>query len=350
MMILDIFDMSALVHTGNTAEAYRYDSYYNYPTGGIHYALKYIVPSLLTGHYVIAAFDSRSFRKDIVCDYKAGRTFNKVVKSQLETLYEGLLSANIACYKYDTFEADDIINWAVKEYKARDDVQEVVIFGNDYDLCHNVDFRVRFRGINSNVNSIYYGNFSKSIRMGDTVMFNTIAAYKVFCGDTSDSIPSFKHSGGLTGRQIYGRYVKFISDAQEEASVVFSIDYLTSINPLGVFINKSGLFNDDDKKDLGIRIKLIYPADRPADVELLASNRDSLDRDNLYRFLLVYGDRYSLSSFNMYRATPCKEDIEVVKEKARQLLSGEYEVDRSLPLETNYSVYEDDEALFLREF
>lgn len=348
-MILDIFDMSALVHTGNGAEAYRYDSYYNYPTGGIHYALKYLIPSLVGGHHVIAAFDSRSFRKDIVCDYKAGRNFNKVVKSQLETLYEGLLSANIACYKYDTFEADDIINWAAKEYKVKDNVEEVVIYGNDYDLCHNVDFKVRFRGINSNVNSIYYGNFSKSIRAGETLMFNTIAAYKVFCGDSSDGIPSFKHSGGLTGKQIYSRYVKFIQDAQEKKGAVFSIDYLTSIHPLGVFINTSGLFNEEDQQDLVIRIRLIYPADRPKDVELIPSSKKDLDRDKLYRFLLVYGDKYALSNFDMYRGTPCKEDIDIVKGKARQLLNGEYEVDRSLPLETNYSDYEDD-ALFLREF
>lgn len=348
-MILDIFDASALVHSGNGSEMYRSESYYNYPIGGIHYFFKFLAPSLVAGHKVVVAFDSRSFRKDLDLKYKSNRTVKKAVRSQLETLYDGLMASNIACYKVDTYEADDIINWAVNKYKHSSDYNEIIIYGNDYDLCHNIDYKVRFRGITSNVNSIYYGNFTKSIKHGETIMFNTLAAYKVFCGDTSDCIQPFKHEAGLKPKELYDKYVDFLNKYQDDNDVRFSIDYLISIAPIAVFINTSNLFTEAEKQQLYNRIKLVYPAECPNDVDIVPSGLRDVNNSELCRFLNMYGDRYALSCFEYKKSKPIQSDIEIIKNKAHQLLSGEYEVDRNLPLETNYSEYEDD-ALFLREF
>lgn len=346
-MILDIFDASALVYSGSNIDSYRYNTYYNYPIGGIQYAFKYLAPSLLSRHHVVVAFDSKTFRKDIDYKYKSNRGNGKIVHSQLETLYDGLCASNVACYKVDSFEADDIIHWAVKQNKTKYD--EVVIYGNDYDLCHNVDFNVRFRGITTNVNSIYYGTFSKSIKQGETIMFNTIAAYKVFCGDSSDCIPAFKSESGKSASELYKLYVKFLNDYQDEHKIRFSIDYLISVQPIAVFINTSGLFSNLEKEELYKRIQLVYPAECPADLTIDPSMIDDLNKEELSRFLNIYGDKYALSCFNFRKIKPSDDDIDNVKQKARQLLNGEYEVDRNKPIEDNMADYEDS-TLFLREF
>ena len=105
---LVIIDASACVYTGMCSKRHKDKSYYGYPVGGLHYLFRYVTTALAQTSHVIVAFDSRSFRKDLLDGYKAGRKHDKRVQSQLEMAYEMLQRANVACYKYDGYEVDDI--------------------------------------------------------------------------------------------------------------------------------------------------------------------------------------------------------------------------------------------------
>ena len=87
---LIIIDASACVYTGMYSKRHKDKSYYGYPVGGLHYLFRYVVTALAQTSHVIVAFDSRSFRKDLIDGYKAGRKHDKRVQSQLEMAYEFL--------------------------------------------------------------------------------------------------------------------------------------------------------------------------------------------------------------------------------------------------------------------
>ena len=70
---LVIIDASACVYTGMCSKRQKDKSYYGYPVGGLHYLFRYVTTALAQTSHVIVAFDSRSFRKDLLDGYKAVR-------------------------------------------------------------------------------------------------------------------------------------------------------------------------------------------------------------------------------------------------------------------------------------
>ena len=324
MADLQIIDVPACVYTGCNTQNYRERQYYNYPIGGIHFLMRYLSTAIGEGDDFVLCFDSPNFRRELYPQYKSGRSHNPVVISQIETLYSGLSSCGIKCEKYDHFEADDIIDWAVSQNLPN--YSDVIIIGNDYDLCHSVQSKVRFKTIRKDMNCIYRGNFENSIERGEHILFNTISAYKVFCGCTSDKIPSITLSNGFSGKRIYYAYVDFL----KSLNVPLTYSLTSGFKPLLLFSKQSGLFNDAELEDLLRNITLVFPAECPPDVRILPNSSFGFSRDKLSYFLSMYNDYTSLSCIGGHKVYLTEEDKQALRDKSRALSSGEFAADRNL--------------------
>lgn len=340
---LAIIDASACVYTGMNSPRHHDRSYYGYPVGGLHYLFRYVSIALAKQYDIIIAFDARSFRKDLLNGYKAGRKHDKRVRSQLELAYKFLQEANIACYKYDGYEADDIIAWGTQQ--NINDYYDITIYGNGHDLLHNVQNKVFFHSISSNTSSINILNFEKGIEKGKDIPLNTISAYKVFCGCTSDRIPSLMLKCGLNGDEIYQKYLQFL----RERKIPFDYKVITNPNLVAVFANISGLFTEEEKAEVYVRIKLVYPADCPDNICIKGSTKKDVDFANLRYALTLFNDYESLRCLKLDKMSLAQSDINYLRENAGLLLSGAYEVDRNVECEINNMDIFSDEDLFLRD-
>lgn len=339
---LRVIDASACVYTGMSSEVHRDRSYYGYPVGGLHYLFRYIVGALARKEDVIVAFDSRSFRKDLLDTYKAGRAHSKVVASQLEQAFSVLTEANLACYKVKPYEADDVINWAVQQNHGN--YYDIEIYGNDKDLVHCVQPGVSFRSISSNVNSIYVSNFDYGIEKGVKIPFNTVAAYKVFCGCSSDRIPSFKLENGKGGLEVYQDYLGFLEENR------IGSDYYLITNPklLVFFGNLIGYFSPEDKKELLKRIRLVYPAECPEGLVVSPSTYKSVNKETLTWALSLFNDWESIKCLKCGKHSLSDVDVDRLRSLAKDLTSGSFEVDRNRQCEIEeMQVFE--ESVFLRD-
>lgn len=340
---LIIIDASACVYTGMYSKRHKDKSYYGYPVGGLHYLFRYVVTALAQTSHVIVAFDSRSFRKDLIDGYKAGRKHDKRVQSQLEMAYEFLQKSNVACYKYDGYEADDIIAWAVQQNV--DNYLEIEICGNDHDLLHNVQRNVMFRSISSNTTSVYMVNFEKAIEKGKTIYFNTISAYKVFCGCNSDKIPPLALQCGLRGEEIYDKYIDFLREEQ------ISFDYNTIIDSklVNIFAALSGLFTTEERLDVLNRVNLVYPAKCPEGITLTGTSLKEVNANELCYTLSLFNDFESIKCLRYRKSTLAQDDINMLRSAGRDLLTGAFEVDRNQECSINKMDSFEEEDLFLKD-
>lgn len=342
MFNLKIFDVSAFVYTGSTASEFKNRFYFNYPVGGIHYLMRYVTSALADKDYIVLAFDDRdSFRKKIMPCYKEGRKPNKVVISQIQTLYEELSAAGFSCYRFSECEGDDIVSWACTQNMKKHD--EVIIYGNDRDLLHNVRGNVRFRSITPSVNSVWEGSFSDAIELGKHIPFNTISVNKVLEGCSSDKVPPFVSEKGYKGEYLYNVYLQ----ALRVNNVPFSWENTTNKDLFMQVFRQIDLITDADLVELDKRIKVIFPADCPAGVEIVPNTRKDIDPDVFAYFLSMYND-YSSSVMMQYRKRDLTEaDKKLLRDKAYALSSGAYAVDKEIDV---HDVDQLGSCLFLKEF
>lgn len=323
-MDLSVIDVSALVHTAEHVDIYRERSYYGYPVGGIHFLMRQICTKVLLANDFVLCFDSPTFRKGLLSKYKSGREHSPAVISQLESLYEGLSSCGIRCEKFDGYEADDVVDWAVQQNLK--DYSEILIVGNDYDLCHSVQSKVRFTTINRGMNNIFRGNFEHSIEKGRHVLFNTISAYKVMCGCHSDKIPAMKLANGMGGYRLYCAFVDWAKGSG------IPLTYANTTDPrfLMLFAKNSGLFDDGDVEELLNRIKLVYPAACPDGVKIVPNSYYGLDKDKLCQFLTIYNDYDSIKCLGGKKAFLSEEAKQMLRDKGRSLTTGEFAADKNI--------------------
>ena len=347
MFELGILDASALVYTGTLSaghegSSYGSDTYYGYPVGGIHYFLKYLSIVLKDYDDVIIVFDSKkNFRKDLDGTYKENRSVNKVVVSQLEHLYNGLMECGFRCHRLEGYEGDDLINWAVQQNVGK--FNAVKIYGNDRDLIHNVQNKVSFRPIRADMNYVDVTNFSKAIYKDKSILFNTLNAYKVFCGCPSDNVKPFISDGGQKGQYFYNLYTQLFLQGvvpktyENTASKVLLSNFLSQVPEL----------TEHDLQVLDTRIKIIFPADCPEGVLMDTSSLDTIDQKGFAHFLTLYHAFEALRCLELRKVMLEKEDIEFLKNEARALLSGEFCVDNNLPVNVEPPAAH---SLFLKEF
>jgi hypothetical protein len=339
---LAVFDVSAYVHTGMNSDLYANYTVQGFPMGGIKYFLKYMLLNLVNMSDVIVAFDDRSFRKDLLPDYKAGRGgANHSVNAQLEFLRENLLLCGIPAYKVYNLEADDLIFSAVEKNRAN--YNRIGVFSSDYDVCHNVDENVYFEAVNSNVNNVTFRNFSSSVERGEEIMLNTLSAYKTFCGCNSDKVPPFR-SAKHKGIDLYKAYCQFLREGLNP----YLVNVSRSKEAFLMFLDRiAGVLTDKEMEELRVRVEVCFP--RMCDsVEFVGEGKQSINLDMLGKLLSLCNDLPGLRQINRTKTSLSEEEIQMFRKKAHELKTGEFAVDRNEPVDSSNLV--NSEVLFLREF
>lgn len=321
MNVLHVFDVSAMVYAGN----YTGTEWFGYPVGGIQYVLNRIALAVASYDWVVPCFDSPSFRNEIYSKYKSGREKHPEVYSQIETLYEGLQHCGIKCEKYDRYEADDLIEWAVAENFEKF-VRGVEIVGNDRDLCHSIRNNVVFRTTNSTMTDVDQNNFSTAIKKGIKVPYNTVSAYKVFCGCSSDAIPAMKLKKGVSGYTLYQLWCKACGGPANLRQRIIGANPET----VRVFCQKIGIFTEEELKGVDKRIELIYPAEKPEDVTLEPTKCSEVDKDALAKFMNLYGAKTAVRCIGKRVESLTDNDKMLLKNKAQVLKTGAYAADKNL--------------------
>lgn len=328
MSDLKVIDVSAMIHYGCESVHYRDRTFYGYPVGGIHYLMQEIVASLIKRDHIAVCFDSPSFRVELYPKYKNGRVKNAAVISQIETVYEALSACGIQCFKFDGYEADDIIDWFCQEYVGK--YESIDIVGNDIDLCHSVQSGIRFKSIVSGTPMVYYANFSNTVVCGKFIRFNTISAYKTFVGCSSDKIPSMRLQNGTTGTALYDKFLEYVDATYPNANYKLLTDRRLPVAFVMSDFLPKGFFTPEEQQEIYRRTLLVYPADRPADVTLEPTTISQVNKEKLTEFLAMYGDKVSLKGWTTRRPNLVDSQKEILREKARRLCTGEFAADHGV--------------------
>lgn len=322
---LVVFDVSPMVYVGGSHK----DEFWGYPVGGIKYFLNRLAVALAGRDFVVPCFDSPSFRSDLYPEYKKGREKRPEIYSQIETLYEGLQQCGIRCEKYDGYEADDVVEWAVAQNVDKF-IRGVTIYCNDNDLCHSIRNGVVLHTVNESMNDITPSNFEYGIYNGKRIPYNTISAYKVFCGCKSDGIPVLNLECGLGGYALFQKWCEIVSSAYPLSNRAIGA------NPamVRVFANSSGIFTEEEKAEVEKRIKLIYPADVPEGVRIEPTSWNDVNKDALAKFMSLYGAGDALRCLSLRRCELTENDKTLLSSKAKALRTGAYAADKNLEFNT----------------
>lgn len=326
---LHVFDVSPMVYVGDCGQDVKN---FEYPVGGIQFVLSRLAVAFGQDDQVIMCFDSPSFRKQKASfgkyDYKGGRESRPQVYSQIETLYEGLQKCGIRCEKFPKYEADDIVDWAIKDNAHK--YSSIYLYTNDYDLCHSVRDNVTLCPVSKSMNVITCYNFEESIKKGEKIPYNTISAYKVFHGCKSDNIPPMKLQCGYPVRKIFDAWVGLLRNY----GFPFKVDVGLSPDILIAFVNNCGLFQPEEIEDVRNRIELIYPAAKPEGVQIEPVYYSEVDKRALAYFCSMYNAQKALNCMGLQRCSLTEYDKKLLRSKGRSLLTGEYAADKDLKFDT----------------
>lgn len=324
---LQVFDVSPMIYVGDKG---RQESYYSLRVGGIRFLLNHLAVAFTDRDKVVLCFDSPSFRKDLFQGYKSGRPNEPAIHYQVNAMYDELRSCGIRCEKYDGYEADDIVEWAVAQ-NIEKFIRGVTIYSNDHDICHSIRNGVMLAAITNSMNDISPSNFETAISRGEKIPYNTISAQKVFCGCSSDAIPPLSIAAGYSGKQLYHAWCKAVSKVGSLASRKLGA------NPAVVtaFAKGSGLFTPEELEQVEKRIKLIYPADPPEGVEIVPVDyMKDVDHEKFIQVCQKYGARDAVTCLGERQRKLTQEEIQELRDAAHRVNSGEYAADKNLIHET----------------
>lgn len=156
--------------------------------------------------HIIVALDSigKTHRHQVYEAYKGTRddTPQELIE-QFDYMERYLNAAGIYAYRKESYEADDVIGYAVKHFKQEFD--EVVIYSNDQDLMQLIDDHV-FQMISkkglSEIEMVGLEELNERLGLTPT----QIPDYKGLVGDSSDNIPGIKGIGKKTASKLLSEY------------------------------------------------------------------------------------------------------------------------------------------------
>lgn len=340
MSNIQIFDVSGYVNTIEKSAHYKKQNVRLFPVSGMHFFLRKLTAELRYGNRVVCCFDGRSTRSSRFPGYKGSRKLSPSVVAQCEFLYDFLSKCGVACYK-GFGEADDYIyNIAEQYYESLGTYNFIDINGSDYDLCHNVtEFNVRYKTVNKNTNNVDWQNFSTAIGLTkEEIIFNTVAAYKVLCGDSSDEIPGFTTSSGVAGVKLYRKYAQWWKDQSSSKGIFYSGRITRSREILMSFLNGQDL-SEKDISILESRANAIYPKDLTKHYPdgFTLSDKDSVNLQLLSDYCFVIKDFTSLSNIKQLKVYNRPEEelgsvIDELFELGKDFDNGAYMADRNLSM------------------
>jgi len=153
------------------------------------------------GHDVTISicFDSKSKRNEENAEYKANRTTSLLDAdfANVDKIREILTDAGYNTYKIEGYEADDLVNKLIKQYK--DDFDFTVIYTNDKDIfvniCDNVGV-MRFKTGKGyqRVDKTNYESFLEN-EFNVFIPYNTLGLFLATAGDSADNIKGITKFG-----------------------------------------------------------------------------------------------------------------------------------------------------------
>lgn len=342
MSSLHIYDVSGFIHFGNYAQ--RHLEYLEFNVKGIRSLIREMALALADGADILLAFDSHSFRKNLFDGYKKGRERNRVIDAQIDFIYYYIQKAGIPAFKFDNYEADDIIAWATEE--LIDKFDSITIRANDMDITHNIRPKVIYKEFSKNSGYIITHNNFEDVMSNEKrdIYYNTISAFKVFMGCSSDKIPVFKSDNKIKPLDLYYGFIKFLKDRNYFHKYTQSASFIT----LAAYINSLQCLTEDDRKRLYTRIQLIFPAKKPDFVEFKTVNKKQIRQFEFSELLIMCKEYNAFKCLKWDTVTPSKEFNSLVRRYAEDVQSGAFSVDRNL--EVNPSEEVEAEIMFLKEF
>lgn len=338
---LAIYDVSPFIYIGNNVKGPYAEKMYGFPMNGVYYLLKHLSYDLYMNRDIVLCFDSRSFRKDLIKKYKSHRIPNPEIFAQIDMLFDYLSKCGIVCHKEYGYEADDLIYNVVEANKNL--YPEVIIYGVDYDLAHNICSNVRFDSISSQVVSVDKKNFTRAMVKDEVILYNTITPYKVFCGDKSDGIAPFK-TEEYTGYALYQAYVSNMTQALEIDKGI----QLRDKQVLDVFLEHiKDIFTGEEFKELKTRLEIFYPAKIESEIFQEVSHRFNINMVSFLKFLSTINDSKSLKTLSEKHKGPSEEVKTDLLRRGRELNTGEYAVDRNI---VDGCIRMNSETLFVKGF
>lgn len=329
---LALHDVSPYIYTGMNSKEFKDYTFQGFPVGGLKLLSRYIATNIGEGIDFAFFFDEgRSFRKELLPEYKKGRSGSVHIHSQVEIAKEMLLRCNISCYSSEGLEADDLIYSAVEQNRPKYD--KITVHTADYDLAHNVDEKVKFMAVNSNVNNVDHMNFSYAVVKGEIVPLNTISAHKVFFGCNSDKVPAFHSDARISNQELYSGFIQLLEKYSKDGYI--NIELARNKRTLQLYAKSHPGLTEHDKETLLHRIEVIYPRLYDS-FDYEASNRMTmgpLGNLEFEKLLTVCGEIDTLRRLGKREYAYISDDEkEYFRRKARELSTGEFAADRGLNL------------------
>ena len=155
---------------------------------------------------ITVAFDvgRETFRLAEYSEYKANRvTMPDALKSQLQTIVEGLEAFDIPIYTKAGFEADDVIGTIAM--KAKELGHKTIILTGDQDAFQLVDRQGYIKVLIPSKGELIEYDWNK-VREKLGVYPFQVVDYKALRGDTSDNIPGIRGIGEKTAVKLLDRF------------------------------------------------------------------------------------------------------------------------------------------------
>lgn len=332
-MILKIYDASWLLHFGSNSRRYKDFSYAGYSLGGLKYLVKNVCFDMAYDQDVIVCFDSKTNKSSAVEGYKKHRPFQAHILSQANFAYNMLSKAGVTCLKEDGTEADDLIASCVAKFKSQ--YKQIIIVSNDKDLTHNVTQNVSVEATSSDGLDVNIDNFSNVLSKNTFVKANTVSAYKVFTGDASDGIPTFKSENGIRGVLLYE---DFIDEIQQIETDNHTSDTWSTSAILQLYIDCNEDLTESDRSKLASRMNVIFPT--IVDLSDNPSNRSNFDGVNLAKLLTLVKELEILGYLELTESKLSQEEFNSFRAAAATLRNGTFAVDNDCPVDYDTTIPE----------
>lgn len=192
----------ATAYTGNLMQ--NKDGLYTNGVYGFAHAMNHLMSDGYT--HILVALDSKgkTHRHIEFEEYKGTRKDTPVeLVMQFPLMEEYLDALGVYYYQKETYEADDVIGYAVKHFKSQFD--EITIYSNDHDLMQLLDNNVKQIVSRKGLKEIevFTPEYLKE-KMGITP--EQMIDYKGLVGDTADNIPGIPGVGAKTAEKLLEEY------------------------------------------------------------------------------------------------------------------------------------------------
>lgn len=309
---LNIIDCSSIIHqsfhskyrTGN-------DNIEGVPVDGLFKIFTIVTNVLMMDGDVALCLDSRSFRKDIIPDYKGKRAkTNAEIIVQLVMIEKMLEALEVPFYKDAErgLEADDLIFNCVEDYHPYYNI--IKIHSGDYDLAHNIrdDANVTMEGtaLTKNVSKYNYQDVLSKKSSDIEIVFNTKTPYNVLLGD-SDLSGVFKCSDA-SATEMFRKYVSICKEYNMTGLQSRDRTIFTKL------INTFFSLTEQEKQDFETRCDIFYPK-RVTDLDCKIINSDWLFEEKFLEFLLMLNCDLIKGQLSNFKMTTVGRELEPYLDK-----------------------------------